>query len=149
MRLRASGHRQPRPRLDKKNEAIESQLIGYLQDPDFDIRLAALAALGERGDPAPSRRWTALLNSNDITSGIEPIIEDQLARLKNKRAVEPATIRPLALRQVLANTQTTGQPTDPAAGRPHTESTRRSASARTSTRNSSNDSTSSSAPWRK
>ena len=73
-------------RLDKNNEDIESQLIAYLKDEDFDIRFAALAALGERGDPAAIAPLTALLNSNDMTSGLEPVIEDQLARLKNKQA---------------------------------------------------------------
>ncbi len=73
-------------RLDKTNENIESQLIAYLKDENFEIRFAALAALGERGDPAAIAPLTALLNSNDMTSGLEPVIEDQLARLKAPQA---------------------------------------------------------------
>jgi HEAT repeat protein len=73
-------------RLDRKNEAIESQLLGYLADSDFDIRLAALTALGQRGDPAAIAPLTALLNSNDKTSGLGPIIEDQLALLRRSDA---------------------------------------------------------------
>ncbi|HEY1866245.1 MAG TPA: M1 family aminopeptidase [Candidatus Acidoferrales bacterium] len=69
-------------RLDRKNEAIESQLLGYLNDTNFDIRLAALTALGQRGDPAAIAPLTALLNGNDKTSGLGPIIEDQLALLR-------------------------------------------------------------------
>ena len=45
--------------LDKKNEAIESQLLSYLDDPDQDVADFALLALGDRGDPAaiaPLRR---------------------------------------------------------------------------------------------
>ena len=73
-------------RLDKKNEAIESQLIAYLSDSSFDIRFAALFALGERGDPAAIAPLNALLHSNDMTSGLEPVIEDQLARLRKADA---------------------------------------------------------------
>jgi aminopeptidase N len=74
-------------RVDKKNADIESKLLAYLNDSSFDIRFAALSALGERGDPAAIGPLTALLNGNDMTSGLEPVIEEQLARLKNVAAV--------------------------------------------------------------
>ena len=73
-------------RVDKKNADIESKLLAYLNDSSFDIRFAALSALGERGDPAAIGPLTALLNGNDMTSGLEPVIEEQLARLKNAGA---------------------------------------------------------------
>jgi hypothetical protein len=73
-------------RVDKKNADIESKLLAYLNDSSFDIRFAALSALGERGDPAAIGPLTALLNGNDMTSGLEPVIEEQLARLKNVAA---------------------------------------------------------------
>src|SRR5262249_24983545 len=34
--------------IDKKNKAIEARLIGYLDDPNFDIRSATIFALGDR-----------------------------------------------------------------------------------------------------
>ena len=69
--------------LDKKNAEIESQLIGYLDDTDFDIRLAAVFALGERGDPAAIAPLQAMRTSDRTPSGTGPMIEQQITRLKN------------------------------------------------------------------
>jgi aminopeptidase N len=69
--------------IGKKNEALESRLIEQLNDPDFDIRLAAVLALGERGDPAAIDPLETLRKSGDIPSGGGPVIERQIARLKN------------------------------------------------------------------
>jgi aminopeptidase N len=69
--------------LDKKDADIESQLIGYLEDTDFDIRLAAVFALGERGDPAAIAPLEAMRNSDRTPSGTGPMIEQQITRLKN------------------------------------------------------------------
>jgi aminopeptidase N len=70
-------------KLAKKDEAIESRLIALLNDSDFDLRLAAVYALGERGDSAAIEPLEALRKSGDIPSGGGPVIEQQIARIKN------------------------------------------------------------------
>ena len=75
---------------------MESRLIEQLNDPDFDIRLAAVLALGERGDPAAIDPLETLRKSGDIPSGGGPVIERQIARLKNpggEQDSEPAVWR--------------------------------------------------------
>jgi hypothetical protein len=69
--------------LDKKNGNIEADLIADLGDGDFDIRLAAVFALGERGDPAAIEPLQALKDSPLTPSGTGPMIEQQINRLKN------------------------------------------------------------------
>jgi aminopeptidase N len=69
--------------IAKKDDSVESRLIEQLNDPDFDIRLAAVLALGERGDPAAIDPLETLRKSGDIPSGGGPVIEQQIARLKN------------------------------------------------------------------
>jgi len=70
-------------KIAKKDESVESRLIALLNDPDFDIRLAAVYALGERGDPAAIEPLENLRKSGDIPSGGGPVIERQIARIKN------------------------------------------------------------------
>ena len=84
--------------------AVESRLIALLNDPDFDIRLASVYALGERGDPAALEPLENLRKSGDIPSGGGPVIERQIARIKNpgdaqereRQAAENAGNRPPA-----------------------------------------------------
>jgi aminopeptidase N len=76
--------------IAKKDESVESRLIALLNDPDFDIRLAAVYALGARGDPAAIEPLENLRKSGDIPSGGGPVIEQQIARIKNPRAGEDA-----------------------------------------------------------
>jgi hypothetical protein len=70
-------------KVDKKDEAVESRLIALLNDPDFDIRMASVIALGERGDPAALEPLENLRKSGDMVSGEGPVIERQIARIKN------------------------------------------------------------------
>ena len=70
-------------KVAKKDDAVESRLIVLLNDPDFDIRLATVYALGERGDPAAIEPLENLRKSGDIPSGGGPVIEQQIARIKN------------------------------------------------------------------
>jgi hypothetical protein len=69
--------------IAKKDGFVESRLIEQLNDPDFDIRLAAVLALGARGDQAAIDPLETLRKSGDIPSGGGPVIEQQIARLKN------------------------------------------------------------------
>ena len=70
-------------KIAKKDEAVESRLIALLNDPDFDIRLATVYALGERGDPMAIEPLENLRKSGDIPSGGGLVIEQQIARIKN------------------------------------------------------------------
>jgi aminopeptidase N len=68
--------------LDKKNEAVESQLIGYLDDPELDIGISASLALGDRGDPAAIAPLEAMLNRGDVSPDLARFIQRTLARLR-------------------------------------------------------------------
>ena len=70
--------------LDKNNHAITQALISYLQEPYFDIKFAALFALGRRGDPAAIGPLEDLLKSNDLSLGSAPYVEMEIAALKRK-----------------------------------------------------------------
>jgi aminopeptidase N len=68
--------------LDKKNEAIMSHLVAALDDPAFDIRMAAVNALGERGDRAAVPALEAMLRKPDLPINFPNVIERQLERLR-------------------------------------------------------------------
>ena len=86
-------------KLAKKDGSVESRLIALLNDADFDIRLAAVYALGERGDPAAIEPLENLRKSGDIPSGGGPIIQQQIARIKNPRAGEEGASAPESARR--------------------------------------------------
>ena len=60
-------------RLGRKNKPLTTRLIGYLAEPVFDVREAAVQALGERGDPEAAGPIEALARSGELyeTSRIE------------------------------------------------------------------------------
>jgi aminopeptidase N len=70
-------------KVAKKDEMVESRLIALLNDADFDIRFAAIFALGERGDPKAIEPLENLRKSGDTPSTEGPVIEQQIARIKN------------------------------------------------------------------
>jgi aminopeptidase N len=70
--------------LDRSNHAITQALISYLREPYFDVRFAALFALGRRGDPAAIGPLEELLKSQDLSLGFSPYIEMQIDALKNQ-----------------------------------------------------------------
>jgi aminopeptidase N len=70
-------------KVAKKDEMVESRLIALLNDADFDIRVAAIFALGERGDPKAIEPLENLRKSGDTPSTEGPVIEQQIARIKN------------------------------------------------------------------
>ena len=74
--------------IAKKDGSVESRLIAQLDDPDFDVRFAAIFALGDRGDPAGIEPLENLRKSGDIPSGEGPVIERQIARIKNPGAAQ-------------------------------------------------------------
>lgn len=73
-------------RLQKDNKEITNQIAGYLSEPHFSVRLAAIFALGARGDVSAVPALEALLKSNDLSIEIVPMVKDQMERLKNPGA---------------------------------------------------------------
>ncbi len=68
--------------LQKSNHDITRTLAGYLDEPYFPIRFAAVFALGERGDAAAIPALEALFKRDDLSIAFAPFIEAQIARLK-------------------------------------------------------------------
>jgi HEAT repeat protein len=73
-------------RLEKSNKEITQLIAGYLNEPHFPIRTAAIFALGTRGDPSAVPALEALLGSNDLSIEMAPMIRRQVERLKNPSA---------------------------------------------------------------
>jgi aminopeptidase N len=73
-------------RLQKDNKDITNQIAGYLTEPHFPIRIAAIFALGSRGDASAVPPLEALLKSNDLSIEMVPMIKSQIEHLKNPQA---------------------------------------------------------------
>jgi aminopeptidase N len=69
-------------RLQKDDKQITEQLAGFLTEPHFPVRISAIFALGERGDASAIPALESLLNSNDLSIEMAPMIKGQIARLK-------------------------------------------------------------------
>jgi aminopeptidase N len=70
-------------RLDKSNKEITNQIARYLSESHFPVRMAAVFALGSRGDASAIPAMEALLKSNDLSIEMAPMIKMQIERLKN------------------------------------------------------------------
>ncbi len=73
-------------RLDKNNKELTQLVAGYLQDADFPIRRTAIFALGMRGDASAIPALEAMLQSKNLSIEMEPMIKEQIERLKNPLA---------------------------------------------------------------
>src|SRR2546429_502067 len=69
-------------RLQKDNQDITRQLVAYLTEPHFRVRMAAIYALGGRGDASAIPALEALLKNDDLSIEMAPMIKGQIARLK-------------------------------------------------------------------
>jgi len=69
-------------RLQKENKEITTQIASYLPEQHFGIRMAAVSALGARGDSAAIPALEQLLKSDDLSIEFAPMIKEQIARLK-------------------------------------------------------------------
>jgi aminopeptidase N len=69
-------------RLQKDNQDITKQIAAYLTEPHFRVRMAAIYALGGRGDTSAIPALEALLKSDDLSIEMAPMIKGQIARLK-------------------------------------------------------------------
>ncbi|MGH7836979.1 MAG: HEAT repeat domain-containing protein, partial [Candidatus Binataceae bacterium] len=72
--------------LDKSNTAITKTLISYLHEPYFDIKFAALFALGRRGDVSALGPLEDLVKNGDLSLGTTPYVQMQIDALKAKAA---------------------------------------------------------------
>ena len=70
-------------RLDKSNKEITNQLVAYMDDSEFPVRIAAIFALGSRGDVSAVPAMEALLKRNDLSIEMAPMIKMQIQRIKN------------------------------------------------------------------
>jgi aminopeptidase N len=73
-------------RVDLKNHDITARLISYLHEPSFDIRYAAVFALGRRGDPAAVEPLESLVKAGTFSIGVPHAIEDLIEQLKGQNA---------------------------------------------------------------
>jgi len=68
--------------LQKDNQQITKQIAAYLTEPHFRVRMAAIYALGGRGDASAIPALEALLKNDDLSIEMAPMIKGQIARLK-------------------------------------------------------------------
>jgi aminopeptidase N len=73
-------------RLDKKNETIGKRLTALLDDQAFDIRSAAVNALGDRDDAAAIPALEAMLRRTDLPVNFSNVIQRAIDRLKHVNA---------------------------------------------------------------
>ncbi len=76
-------------RLQKDNKDITRQIAAYLSEPHFPVRMAAIYALGGRGDATAIPALEAVLKSNDLSIEMAPMIKAQIARLKKPADGKP------------------------------------------------------------
>src|SRR6267378_1435799 len=78
-------------RLQKDNQDITKQIADYLTEPHFSVRMAAIYALGGRGDATAVPALEALLKSDDLSIEMMPMIKGQIARLKKAADGKPGS----------------------------------------------------------
>jgi len=76
-------------RLQKGDKQITQQIAAYLTEPHAPLRFSAIFALGERGDSSAIPALESLLNSNDLSIEMAPMIKGQIARLKQGQGKNP------------------------------------------------------------
>jgi len=77
-------------RIKKDDKGITTQIAGYLSEPHFPVRMAAIYALGGRGDSSAIPALESLLKSDDLSIEMVPMIRAQIARLKKPADGKPA-----------------------------------------------------------
>ncbi|HXY25469.1 MAG TPA: M1 family aminopeptidase [Candidatus Acidoferrum sp.] len=76
--------------LQKNDKDITNQIASYLTEPHFPVRMAAIFALGGRGDATAIPALEALLKSDDLSIEMAPMIKEQIARLKKPAGAKPS-----------------------------------------------------------
>jgi aminopeptidase N len=77
-------------RLDKTDASITHLLATYISESHFSVRIAAITALGSRGDATAIPALQTLLTSKDLSIEMVPIIKRQIAHLQNQSANKSA-----------------------------------------------------------
>jgi HEAT repeat protein len=72
--------------LDKTNKDITRMLISFLNEPYYDVRIAAIFALAARGDTDAIAPLEDLLRKGELTVAIGPYIELALRLLRAQPA---------------------------------------------------------------
>jgi aminopeptidase N len=78
-------------RLKKDDKDITKQIADYLAEPHFSVRMAAIYALGARGDSTAIPALEALLKIDDLSIEMVPMIRGQIARLKKPADGNPGS----------------------------------------------------------
>src|SRR5690242_12489765 len=76
--------------LERSNQDITKRIAGYLTEPHFPVRMAAIYSLGGRGDATAVPALEALLKSDDLSIEMVPMIKGQIAR-PQKPPAKPAS----------------------------------------------------------
>ena len=76
-------------RLQKDDKQITQLIASNLTEPHAPLRFSAIFALGERGDATAIPALESLLNSNDLSIEMAPMIKGQIARLKQGSGKKP------------------------------------------------------------
>ena len=71
-------------RLKKDDKEITRLIEGYLREPHLPVRIAAVFALGTRGDTSAIPALQTLLNSNDLSSEMATMVQGQIERLNDR-----------------------------------------------------------------
>jgi len=69
-------------RLNKDDKEITETIAGLMNEPRFSIRLAAINALGWRGDASAIPALEAMLKKDDLSIEMVPMIKRNIARLR-------------------------------------------------------------------
>ena len=72
-------------RIDKENKEITRLIASYLNEPRFTVRMAAITALGARGDASAIPDLQALLKRDDLSIEMVPMIKEEIAHLQNPK----------------------------------------------------------------
>ena len=75
--------------LQKDNPDITKRIASYLEEPRFPVRMAAIYALGGRGDATAIPALEAVLKSDDLSIEMAPMIKRQIAQLKKPSGAKP------------------------------------------------------------
>jgi aminopeptidase N len=78
-------------RLDKDDKDLTRQIAAYLSEPHFPIRETAIAALGNRGDASAIPALEALLNADDLSIEMVPMVKEQIAKLQKRQSGKAGT----------------------------------------------------------
>jgi aminopeptidase N len=78
-------------RLKKEDKEITELIAGYMREPRFPIRLAAINGLGWRGDASAIPALEAMLKDDDLSIEMVPIIKRQIGRLRGGGSAKGGT----------------------------------------------------------